>query len=101
MATSIHEEGKFGRINSLTPTFFIEVHVPSKESGRSCICMLGISILHLSTILIFDVEIVPTVWHFLVFRFISKCNLTLNYIYRFIGLIKYNTFCFNFIKHTT
>ena len=32
---------------------------------RSCICVLGESMLHLSTILIFDFGIVPTVWYFL------------------------------------
>ena len=31
--------------------FFIEVPMPSQESGRSCICVLRVSILYLSTIL--------------------------------------------------
>ena len=34
------------------------------ESERSCICVLMVSILPLSTILIFDFEIVPTVWYY-------------------------------------
>ena len=40
---------------------FKEVSVPSQESERSCICMLGVSILPLSMILIFDFGIVPTI----------------------------------------
>ena len=35
---------------SLTPLPFIEVPVPSKESDRSCICVLGLSMLPRSTI---------------------------------------------------
>ena len=46
------------------------LHVPSQESERSCFRVLGVSILPLSTILIFDFGIVPTVWYFLVFHFI-------------------------------
>ena len=42
----------------IPPFFFIEVPVPSLESERSCICMLGISILPHSKILIFDFGIV-------------------------------------------
>jgi len=42
----------------------IEVPVPRQESKRSCICVLGVSILSFSTILIFDFEIVPTVLYF-------------------------------------
>ena len=38
---------------SLTPPSFIEVHISSKESRRSCICVLKVTILPLSTILIF------------------------------------------------
>jgi hypothetical protein len=37
---------------SLTPPLFIEVLVPSQESEQSCICVLRVSILHLSTIFI-------------------------------------------------
>jgi hypothetical protein len=47
---------------SLTPPLLIEVPVPSMESERACICVLGVSILPLSTILIFDFGFVPTVW---------------------------------------
>ena len=38
--------------------FFIEVLVPSQESERLCICVLGVSILPLSAILIFYFRIV-------------------------------------------
>ena len=36
---------------SLNPQFFIEVPVPSQESERSCICVLGVSNLLLLTIM--------------------------------------------------
>lgn len=35
--------------------FFIKVYVPFQKSERSCICVVGVSILSLSTILIFGV----------------------------------------------
>jgi len=47
-----------------TPTLFIKVPVPSQESERSCICVLGISMLPPSTILIFHFGIVTTMWYF-------------------------------------
>ena len=46
---------------TLTPPLFIEVPVPNDESERSGICVLGISILPLSTIFILDFGNVPTV----------------------------------------
>ena len=46
------------------PLFFIEVTVPSHQSERSRICVLVVSMLPLSTILIFDLRIVSTVWYF-------------------------------------
>ena len=49
---------------SLTPPLFIEVSVPSQESERSCICVLGVSILLLSMIFILDFGLVATVWYF-------------------------------------
>jgi hypothetical protein len=51
----------------LTTPLFIEMPVPSQKSERSCICVLGLSILPLSTFLIFDFGSVPTVWYFLFF----------------------------------
>jgi hypothetical protein len=54
----------------LTPQFsFPEVSVPSQENEQLCICVSGVSILPLSTILIFYFGIVPTVWYFLFFLF--------------------------------
>ena len=45
--------------------FFIEVPVSSQEeSERSYICVLEVSILPLSTILIFDFRTVQTMWYF-------------------------------------
>jgi len=44
---------------------FIEVSGPSQVSGWSCLCVLGVSIWHLSTFL-FDFGTV-TVWYFLFF----------------------------------
>jgi len=47
-----HYEGRFGHIqSSLTQPLFTEVPVSSQESKRSYICVLAVSILHLSTIL--------------------------------------------------
>ena len=51
---------------SLTPPLFIEVSVPSNESKRSCICVLEVSILPLSKILIFDFGIIPSVVFFVI-----------------------------------
>jgi hypothetical protein len=38
------------------------------QSERSRVWVLGVSILSLSTILVFDFGIVPTVWYFFVFH---------------------------------
>ena len=50
----------FTRLCSLPSPHVIEVLVPIEPS---CICELGLSSLLLSTILIFDLGIVPTVWY--------------------------------------
>ena len=42
---------------------FITVPLPSQESERSCIYVLGVSIFLLSTIFLLDFETVPTVWY--------------------------------------
>jgi len=55
---------------SLSPPFFIDVPVPSQESERSCICVLGVSILPLSTILRFDSP--ESVVFFFFFKFYSN-----------------------------
>jgi ABC-type uncharacterized transport system permease subunit len=54
-----------GQTTSLELQRFIEVSVPSQENEWSSICVLEISILPLSTILIFHFLIVPVVWYFL------------------------------------
>jgi hypothetical protein len=46
---------------SLTPPLLIHVPVPTQESGQSCICVLGVSILPLSTIFLWDFGTIPTV----------------------------------------
>jgi hypothetical protein len=45
---------------SLTPPSFIEVHISSQESRRSCICVLEVTILSLSTILIFHFHFISS-----------------------------------------
>ena len=52
---------------SLTPPLFIEVPVPSQESERSCVCVLELAMLPLSTFSSFDLGIVPAVLYFLFF----------------------------------
>jgi len=46
--------------------------VLDREGGQLCVCVFGVSILPLSTILTFDFGIVPTVWELFVFHFIIK-----------------------------
>jgi hypothetical protein len=52
------------RKTNLTPPPFIEVHVTSQESDKLCICVLGVSILPLSTIFLLKFRTVLTVWYF-------------------------------------
>ena len=62
---------------SLTPPFFIEVPVPRQESERSCICVFEISILSLSTTLIFEFWNCldsGICFHF-INKHISRCNI--------------------------
>ena len=54
---------------SLNPSLFIEMSVSSRTNGRSCIGVLGVSILPLSTIYLLDFRTVPTVWCVLLFIF--------------------------------
>jgi len=65
-----------GQTTSLELQRFIEVSVPSQENEWSSICVLEISILPLSTILIFHFLIVPVVWYFFVFKFITTYVLS-------------------------
>jgi len=50
---------------SLNPATFYWVPVPRQESEWSYICVIVLSILSLSTIFIFDIGIVRTVWYFI------------------------------------
>jgi len=62
---------------SLLAPPFIKVSVRSKESERSCIFVLEVSI---STIMIFYFGIVPTVTYFFVFHFITDyCTFSYSY----------------------
>ena len=56
------KRGDCPKNTSLTAPFFIEMTVPSQESGRSCICLLVASILPLSTNFVLDFGNIPTVW---------------------------------------
>ena len=49
---------------TLTPSLFTEVPVLSQESERSCICVLGISNLPISTFFYWIFGTFPTVWYF-------------------------------------
>jgi hypothetical protein len=62
------------RGTSLVLPLCIEVPVPSQSSKRSCICLLVVSIVPLSIILIFDFGIVPTVCYLLFFDFFTLTN---------------------------
>jgi hypothetical protein len=48
---------------NLIPSLVMQVPVPNLESAQSRIGVLSVSILAFSRILIFDFEIVPTVWY--------------------------------------
>ena len=66
---------------SLTPPIFIEVHITSPESRKSCICVLRVSVLPLSTISLVLCGNVPTMWCLFGFQFIfyktfSSCALS-------------------------
>ena len=65
---------------NLTPLRFIEVPVPSQESERSCICVLRVSFLPLSTFFLLDFGTGLTMWYFLFFffHFNSRYHLITN-----------------------
>ena len=63
--------------NSLTQSLLIEVPVPSQKSERSCMYALGVSILPLSTILIFDFGIAPTLRYFVFHLILNMIIFTL------------------------
>ena len=63
-----------GNKTSLTPPLFIEVSVPSQESEWSYICVLRVSILPLSTIVLLGCGTVPTAVFFVLFLVLSKLS---------------------------
>ena len=79
-----HNEGLVITISnkpSLTPSLCIEASVPSQESERPYRCVLGISILSLSTVFWLDFGAVPTVWcfffpPFIMIKLIGTCTYT-------------------------
>ena len=77
---SLRGEG-WAHKSSLIPPPVIEVPVPSQGSAQSCICVLRVSIFPLSRFLIFDFGIVPTVWYFCVFHFITTKTTTTTTMY--------------------
>jgi len=55
-------------VGPIDPATFYWCACPKQgKCERSCICVLVVSILPLSMILIFEFRIVPTVWYFVVF----------------------------------
>jgi len=72
---------------SLTPPLFIEIPVPSQECDQSCIVVLGLSILHISTSFLLDCGTVLSLWYFLffiLFHLISNSLLVQNLYNMFI-----------------
>ena len=63
---------------SLTRPHMIEMAVQSQERDRPRNCLLRVSHLPLSTILIFDFGIVPLVWYSLVFILFIHCDMISN-----------------------
>jgi hypothetical protein len=61
---------------SITSQIFIEVSVSSHASERSCIGVLGVSIVSLSTIYLLDFRTVPTVWYIL--ELFRQCGIFWN-----------------------
>jgi hypothetical protein len=61
-----------GYITSLSPPHVTKVPVPSQKSKWSCIYVLGISILPISTIFLLDCGNAPTLWYFFYFHFIRN-----------------------------
>ena len=68
MTVALHQEGMFCPIKLVYPRV-IEATAPCEESEQSCICVLGVSNLSLSTILIFYFGNDPTVMYFFLLWF--------------------------------
>ena len=65
----------FSNVN-LAPPLLTEVPVPSQESERSYICVLGVS--PLSMFFLFEFRIVPTVWWFSLYHIKTFLNEFVN-----------------------
>jgi hypothetical protein len=76
---------------SLTLPLFIEVPVLIQEPEQSCNCVLRVSIWPLSTILIFDFRINPTLLYFFYFFLSLKLHIVSIYGYGLLTNIKTNT----------
>ena len=74
----------------LTPPLFVEVPAPCQESDRSCICVLVISTLTLSMILIFDFGILPTICFLFFMQW--TCILGCDSVYTFVLLFFFTLF---------
>ena len=61
---------------SLILPLSIEVSVAIQESGSSCMCVLGISIMPLFTIFLLDFGTVPIEWYFLFLLYFLSQVLT-------------------------
>ena len=59
-----------GSLIKLRYTVLFEVPVPRQESGRSCIFVLAVSMLALSSIVLMYFGTVPIMWYFFVFQFL-------------------------------
>jgi cytochrome c oxidase subunit IV len=66
----------------LTPSLFIDMHVPSHEIEWSCICVLGISSLALSTL--FFCSDFGNVWTVLCFCFALFCLFVCLFVFVFV-----------------
>jgi hypothetical protein len=79
----------WGYITSLSPPHVTKVPVPIQKSKWSCIYVLGISILPISTIFLLYCGNAPTLWYFFYFHFIRNIIKTHKYMTTyFSGLVQ-------------
>ena len=71
---------------SLTLSHCTEVPMLCQESGRSCICVLGISNVTLSTIFLLNFGTVTTMWYFFDYHLIVGCEKTCTMMHRLLLL---------------
>ena len=72
------KKGGSGSYTYFNPPCFIEVLVPSQKSDRPCVCVLGVSILPLSTIFLYDFGALFTAWYFffVLLHYFININIT-------------------------